>query len=272
MEIEQRINCVFQKIEPAIEDKKGTYRILAINRGTGNGWKFSAEVLKNSLSLWNGLHCYVDHHQQMPSIRNLAGICYQPQWEDNQQGISLELQPMGPSSALLKEVADEVLQQADTEHSIGFSADILFQADGRSVTRIVKVLSLDLVVNPARGGAFMEQLQNQEGNNMSEIQETMQDQQVEPLLSEVEDQDVGKKSKDAYLLNSALAAARLPQACADEIRRQFQGKDIEPAALDNAIQAQRRVVSALTGRESVQGTTRVEGMFTAEDQLRGSSE
>jgi hypothetical protein len=270
MEIEQRIKCVLQKSESDIEEKKGTYRILAINSGTGNGWQFSADVLRSSIPLWEGLHCYVDHHQQLPSIRNLAGICHQPKWEEDRQGISLELHPMGPSSTLLKEVADEVLRQSDGEHGIGFSADILFQAEGRTVTRIVKVLSLDLVVNPARGGAFMEQLQNQEGNNMSEIQETMQDQQDENLPAAMENKDDGKDRKDAYLLNSALAAARLPQVCADEIRRQFQGKEIEPTALDSAIQAQRRVVSALTGRESVQGTPRIEGMFTAEDQLQAA--
>ena len=63
---------------------------------------------------------------------------------------------------------------------------------------------------------------------------------------------------------------RLPQACADEIRRQFQGKALVPAELDAAIQSQRRLVSALTGRERVKGSPRIEGMFTAEDQVQAA--
>jgi hypothetical protein len=269
MEINQRIKCVLQQHEEQSENKKGTYRILAINSGSGNGWQFTANVLQDSISLWDGVHCFVDHHQQQPSIRHLAGICHQPQWEEIRQGISLELQPMGPSSTLLKDIAEEVLRKKPEQHGIGFSADILFQAEGRNVTRIVKVLSLDLVVNPARGGAFLEQLQNQEGQSMSEIQENLQEQHVEnlPIVQEPK-QEKDARAKDIYLLNAALSASHLPQACADEIRRQFQGKEIDPTTLDHAIQAQRRIVSALTGRESVQGSPRIEGMFTAEEQLQ----
>ncbi|MBI9049291.1 MAG: hypothetical protein JEZ00_07725 [Anaerolineaceae bacterium] len=273
MECNEKFNCCFlQRTDECGPGGKGTYRILAINSGTGNGWQFSAEVLKNSLTLWDGLHCYVDHHQAQPSIRHLAGICHQPQWADAQQGISLELQAMGPSGTLLKEIADEVLQHSGENHGIGFSADILFQAEGRKVNRIVKVLSLDLVVNPARGGAFIEQLQNQEGNGMNEIQEEKQDQQEEELNpgNQQEQHALPAGEQDAYWLNTALAAARLPQACADEIRRQFQGKTLIPAELDTAIQAQRRVVSALTGRESIKGSSRIEGMFSAEDQLQAA--
>ena len=38
---------------------------------------------------------------------------------------------------------------------MGFSADVLFTAEGKQVERILKVFSLDVVIHPARGGAFV---------------------------------------------------------------------------------------------------------------------
>jgi len=38
---------------------------------------------------------------------------------------------------------------------IGFSADLSFMGSNHKVDEILKVFSVDLVVNPARGGKFM---------------------------------------------------------------------------------------------------------------------
>ncbi len=275
MEIKETFACCVLQQDAEIENRDGVgYPILAITSGEGNGWQFSADVLRTSLPLWEGVQCFVDHHLTRPSIRNLAGICRSPQWLEAQQGIGLRLEPFGPSAGLLKEVAQSVLENPQANPGVGFSADILFQVDGKQVTRVVKVLSLDLVVNPARGGTFLEQTQQQEGISMKENEE----QKVE-CFQETSQTDFPKQEgpsspasaeQDSYWLNTALTAARLPQACADEIRRQFQGKALIPAELDAAIQSQRRLVSALTGRERVKGSPRIEGMFTAEDQIQAA--
>jgi hypothetical protein len=275
MEINEKLTCCLlqQEAEANPPQQNPRYRILAINSGEGNGWQFSAEVLQASLRLWEGVHCFVDHHLMQPSIRNLAGVCRQPQWNESQQGIVLQLEPLGPSAGLLKEVAGEVLQAGQNNRGIGFSADVLFQAEGRQVTRIVKVLSLDLVVNPARGGAFLEQFQQQEGNAMhktdQEIESSGEEKKV-TALKETTPAAAPISAEDSYWLNTALAAAHLPQVCTDELRRQFQGRTLVPTELEAAIQTQRKLVSALTGRESVKGTPRIEGMFSSEDQLQGA--
>ena len=57
---------------------QGEFEIIAITEGTGNGWNFSAQVLKESLGLWNGVNSYVDHAGlfEMPSVMKLGGVCY----------------------------------------------------------------------------------------------------------------------------------------------------------------------------------------------------
>jgi hypothetical protein len=39
----------------------GRFEVLAITAGEGNGWQFSEDVLRESLSLWDGVECFVDH-------------------------------------------------------------------------------------------------------------------------------------------------------------------------------------------------------------------
>jgi hypothetical protein len=275
MEIKETFACCLLQQEPEMENRDGSgYAILAITSGEGNGWQFSAEVLQTSLPLWEGVHCFVDHHFARPSIRNLAGICRAPQWLEAQQGIAVHLDPFGPSAELLKEIAQHVLEKNQHPAGVGFSADILFQADGKQVTRVIKVLSLDLVVNPARGGAFLESAQQKEGNNMKEKEEQstacFQEQPADGSQGQEEQSVQASAAAETYWLNTALTAAHLPQACADEIRRQFKGKALEPEALEAAIQSQRRLVSALTGRERVKNGPRIEGMFSAEDQLQAA--
>ncbi len=79
----------------------GTIEILAITAGTGNGWKFGAEVLQTSLGLWQGVESYIDHTWQQRSVRDLAGVCANPRWDDETRGIQLTLTPLGPSADVL---------------------------------------------------------------------------------------------------------------------------------------------------------------------------
>jgi hypothetical protein len=73
-----------------------------------------------------------------------------------------------------------------------------------------------------------------------------------------------------YLLNSALAASRLPEVTQARLRKSFEGKSFEPAALQTAIEDARAEVSALTGGLSVQGPGRLHGMISSEDQLQAA--
>ena len=47
-------------------DEPITFEVTAITAGVGNGWQFSAEALRQSLDLWEGVEVFIDHQ---PSAR-----------------------------------------------------------------------------------------------------------------------------------------------------------------------------------------------------------
>lgn len=281
------------------------FEIMAITAGVGNGWTFTEEVLRASLSLWQGVETFVDHGAitQGRSVRDLAGVCTAPTWSEEQKGIKLNLRPTGPSAALLRELAKEVLSDQSQKPRVGFSADVIFTADtARKVKTILRVLSLDLVFNPARGGQFLRAL-NAAGydhspayqadarreNNMADPisttppvgsagSETLQ--QMRTLLDvHTEQQQLADQAAQAqavqaqmcqYLLQTGLAASRLPLASQDYVKAQFAGKVFQPAELTAAIEAQRTLAAALTAGAVVQGPGRVSGMLTTSDQLQAA--
>ena len=139
----------------------GDFEIVCITAGDGNGWQFSPEVLQASLTLWDGIHCFIDHDWFSRSVRDLAGQIVHPTWDPDIQGIRATLQPFGPGGDLLTSFGHEVLK-SETCPRVGFSADILFTAQDKRVTEITRVLSVDLVYDPARGGAFLRALNSLE--------------------------------------------------------------------------------------------------------------
>ena len=142
--------------------------IAAITAGSGDGWQFSAEVLRASLGLWDGVECFVDHAWPPRSVRDLAGVCTQPCWDDALQGIRVKVTPCGPSASVLEAMA-EVKNSSAVHPRVGFSADLVFSAVGDQVTRIEKVYSVDLVAYPARGGGFLETSANQPNSINQEV-------------------------------------------------------------------------------------------------------
>ena len=135
----------------------GKFEILCITAGEGNGWHFSEEVLNASLHLWDQVHCFIDHAWTSRSVRDLAGQIINPQWDPDTLGIRATLQSFGPAGDLLSSFGREVLDEENPPR-IGFSADILFKSNGHKVIEILRVISLDLVYDPARGGAFLRAL------------------------------------------------------------------------------------------------------------------
>jgi len=137
----------------------GEYEILAITSGLGNGWHFPPAVLQSSLPLWDGVHCFLDHALTQRSVRDIAGILINPSFDEDSQGIRAKLQPFGPGADLLASLAS-VLIPPQKDYHIGFSADLSFLGSNHTVKEIVKVHSVDLVVNPARGGKFLKEIKS----------------------------------------------------------------------------------------------------------------
>jgi hypothetical protein len=149
----------------------GSFEILCITAGNGNGWHFSPEVLQASLKLWDRVSCFIDHDWFSRSVRDLAGQVINPVWDPDAQGILATLSTIGPGGELLSSFGHEVLK-SESPPKIGFSADILFKANNKQVTEITRVLSVDLVYDPARGGAFLRALNSLANNDGSQVQDS----------------------------------------------------------------------------------------------------
>lgn len=299
-EQQQRITLESASVTP-----KGEFEILAITAGEGNGWQFSSDVLQKSVSLWDGAKTFIDHHWFGHSVHDLAGVCNSPRWDEESRGIKLTLKPIGPGAQVLRELGHQILEsKEDVRPNVGFSADVVFTAQGKDVHEILRVFSVDLVVNPARGGEFIREIyQKLKGNSMSQEDEAKKDEQlslqkVEPLdptmvlerihrdqqaidklagaqqkfkEMEQEAQKVGELRVQmcAQFLETALVAANLPAPAQERLRKQFSNRAFEPSELQSAIEDTRALISELSGGAVVQGN-RLHSMFDSGDKIQAA--
>jgi hypothetical protein len=242
---------------PAGPDLGAQFEILAITAGVGNGWIFSEAVLRDSLALWEGAACFVDHSLRARSLRDLAGVLRGPRWDTPSAGIRAWLAAVGPAGGLLQDLGRALLADAGAaQPRIGFSADVVFQAEGKTVLKIVRVNSLDLVFNPARGGAFVSAFQ-MEGETM---EEQIRQEGIETGgPAALEEARALRAQLCAYLLDSGLAAAKLPAPLAERVRKQFAGQVFEAAELDEAVRSARELLGQLQAGAVVQGPGRIGG-------------
>jgi hypothetical protein len=280
----------------------GEFEIMAITAGEGNGWEWGAAALSESLSLWEGAECFVDHEWSRHSLRNLAGVLHGVSWDAASQGVKGKLKPVGPSSAMLSELGRQLLAEpGERKPRVGFSADILFTSQGRKVTKILRVLSVDLVFNPARGGAFLRALNSLEaqgvlqmdpeeegkvgvaavvqpaGSPVLQAQLQKDTEAIRSLMSQHQQQlELERQAEEArktrvqmcgYLLDTGLAASKLPAPVVNKIRKQFAGKAFENEELTQAIEDNRALLAELSASNIIQGAGRISGMVSSEDQF-----
>jgi len=282
-------------------NKQGTFEILCITAGNGNGWEFPADVLEASLQLWEGAHCFIDHAWLSRSVRDLAGQVTDPVWDADAQGVRATLKAFGPGGQLLTDFGQEVLTEKNPPR-VGFSADILFKATGTKVKEVLRVISLDLVCDPARGGAFLRALNQNNYNTEGVIKMPKPEENKKPeeqpadepvlaklqadqeamrtLLNEQERQtklDQALKQAEetrvqmcSYLLESGLSASKLPAPIQDRIRKQFKDKIFEASELQEVIQDSRQMLSDLTAQSAVSGPGRISAMFNEGDKLQAA--
>ena len=281
----------------------GKFEILCITAGKGNGWEFPAEVLRSSLALWNGAHCFIDHSWFSRSVRDIAGQISNPTWDEDAQGIRATLKAFGPAGDLITAFGKEVIAEKEVDPRVGFSADILFTANARKVKEILRVISLDLVFDPARGGAFLRAL-NQSERNIPMPKETNPTQPVLPidppqpdptpavaqlqkdqeamrsLLDEhqrqtkldqaLEEAKATRLQMCSYLLESGLSASKLPKPVQDRVRNQFADRIFEASELQAAIEDHRQMISELSAAQTVSGPGRITAMFNERDKLQAA--
>ncbi len=270
----------------------GRFEILAITAGSANGWVFPAEVLRDSLQLWEGVNCFVDHSLKERSVRDIAGILRKPTWDAEACGVRAELSAFGPSAEVLKDIGRQVLEKSDEPAvRVGFSADVLFQGKAGKVGKILRIYSVDLVYNPARGGIFLRAL-NQLGikpimegepfmstqfkENSIETNLALQEAEVQPLpeAGSLEDQLAEMRNMraqmSAFLLENSLSNSNLPQGLKTNIRKRFQNRTFAPAELQAALREAHTLLSDLEGASVVKGPARIEGMLEPAERLQAA--
>ncbi len=253
----------------------GEFEILAITTGTGNGWEFGEECLKDSLGLWDGAECFVDHAWYGHSVRDLAGVCRSPEWDAESQGIKVRLRVVGPSAGLLSELGRQMLAETGKKPRVGFSADVLFTAQGHKVQKVLRVLSVDLVFDPARGGAFKRAL-NSFYPNQQEAIHMGKDPKQAPGAAPADSQAAPQESQTSLLnqteLEAILDANSVPDAVRDVIRNAFVGRTMQAKDVETAMYLGRNVFAAAMVGSVVQGPRQISGMFSSEDQLEAAVE
>jgi hypothetical protein len=251
------------------------FQVLAISAGKGNGWHFTSDALQRSLVCWDGVDCFIDHAQtpqrNSRSIRDLAGRFHHPVWDATQQGIRLDLELLGPSAPLLRQLGREWLSSSPSRPDLGFSADLSFIAQDKEVREILQIHSLDLVMHPARGGQFIQLNQSPQGETLQMKDETIQvetETTPEPIRTRLAAEP--SPAMHELLLDSTLQAANLPEAISKRIRTRFQQHEYDPSELTLAVEDGRKLAAELLGKTSVAGLSRVTQMVDTRDQLQAA--
>ena len=293
-----------ERIEPMQKDftlkataspTEGGFEILAISEGEakGHGIRFTSAVLQEAMPMYDSKPVFIDHAGlfDAPSVRNLAGTITAPAWDDRERGIRLTLKPAGPAADILLSVRDAAKTDPAIMQAVGFSTvlRVNLEKDG-NVKKIVHVKSVDVVVDPARGGKFLSAYQTgQKGEQMTdhtkEQSATLTEQQTAALELQGANEiiaDLQEKQKQANalqieqcrtLLDSSLAVSKLPAASQKALRKPFdtmlaEGKPFLATQLQEAIKEKREELAALSDASSIAGPARISNMVNSEDQFR----
>lgn len=293
------------------------FSIIAINAGVAKGHdiEFTSDVLKSSMSLWDNVPCMLDHPGffEGPSVRDLAGALHLPIWSEAEKGIQATLNPSGPAGSVLSSLREAAHSDPAIMGTIGFSAvlRVTTKSDGK-VNQILSVSSVDCVINPARGGRFLQALT--QGDSHMKVKVTRNGQVIEVDETEVLATDVrmseqqpeidaetqalltaqaaqrqanGRQLTAAEslrqvrlqtcrnLLKVSLEASKLPSPSATRIETRFNrqldaGTPFEPVELDQAIQEEQNLISALTAAGNIQGPGRISNMINTADSLEAA--
>lgn len=276
------------------------FDMLAISEGEAKGHNitFHRDVLMTAMPLYADKPVFIDHAGpfESQSIRNLAGTIHAPTWNEAERGIALKLKPAGPAADVLLAVRDAARTNAAIMQAVGFSTVLNVQLNSkREVTKIVRVKSVDVVIDPARGGKFLsayvpgqkgdkpmsEETTTQEGALSEEQTAALELQGASETIAELRAQQAESNAilvaQCASLLDSALTASKLPAASQKAVRKPFeamlaQSKPFKATELQTAITEKREELAALNEGASIQGPARTQfsGMVTGIDQFRAA--
>jgi hypothetical protein len=244
--------------------------ILAISEGEakGHGITFSASVLQEAMPLYDAIPVFIDHADFLKngqSVRNLAGTIHTPQWHTLEKGIKLTLKPGGPAKDILLSVQKDAKNDPAIMKAVGFSSVIMCQmSSSNEVLKITRVKSVDVVIDPARGGKFLSALEN---HTLQEIEMSEpKNEQAEVKLQAAAKQ---VKALQLSLLDQTLKASGLPEPSQKAVKKSLASvEDLTAEVIETAIKEKREELSAISGN-NVQGPSRqFSQVIDSEDQFR----
>ncbi|MGH2541765.1 MAG: hypothetical protein ACRDIB_03150, partial [Ardenticatenaceae bacterium] len=138
------------------------YEIVIITPGAGNGYEWPAEVLAGGAPLFESATSFTNHEREdvranRPGGRALDDICgvvYDARWDATRQAILATWRASGPRGPWTASMIEQLLQDREAGlpvPDVGISADLTFTHRNQRATRLVKVHSVDVVWNAARG-------------------------------------------------------------------------------------------------------------------------
>lgn len=151
-----------------VEGKRGLeWEVVLIEAGlSANGNLYTEEVLRQAVPLFAGVKAFADHATETElrerperSVEDVVGWFESPRFEGGGVRATFKL---SPAADRLRELLVDAWERGKPD-LIGFSVDALAQCEDRrtaqgavcEVRRIVQVFSVDVVTDPAAGGAVL---------------------------------------------------------------------------------------------------------------------
>jgi hypothetical protein len=299
------------------------YAVTLIKAGpTQHRWRFPAPVLRAAAARFQGAACFVDHTDGFfnpnASIRDLAGVITDVAWDP-------EVSPQGaltgrlalnrtPAADWLEAFLDQIIADRDEGlpvPNVGLSADLYaayyLDGDTRVASEIRRVQSVDVVFDPAAGGAFDRVLNSMKGgismkddkltpgatrsdslpaSQPPQAEETRVATEVRLSNAALADQSsaaieaAAKQAQDLLraqcqtVLEGALTCCDLPRPMKETIRAQFSGRVFAPEALDTEISTYRTMLAGMLEDKVITGVGQaldahsVSGMLTSLDRVQ----
>ena len=272
------------------------FEVVCMRPGLANGLEYPARVLAESLPLWDEVTSFVDHGTALDrtrsgyrSVRDVCGVIARPVW-DGARGIVATLRLSGRAGEELAPLLTALVHDREAGlpvPNVGLSADLIVTHDGRTVSVIERVLSVDLVVDPAAGGRVERVLNAKEGGTtMSEVNQTLSGEAGAPaaglgpapergellaeLQSELAEARAARQELAAAYLRTALASSGLPAPMQQAVQvRLAQQPGYTVADALREVEAERMVWAALQEEQTVRHLgPRVSGVQNELDRLQ----
>lgn len=297
----------------AEEVSRREFDVVVIRPGVANGLEYSPAVLERGARLFNGVTVFCNHADALDMSRaggrrveDIAGVVMASGWDGGAGCVRARLSTGGPKGDLVAELATQILKDRAAGlvvPNVGLSADMYVKMDGdKRVAEISRVLSLDVVFNPAAGGSFERVLnsvkERKEGMAVMEGQEVQNAggpvaapegnkvvlDQARAMLAEIQSAteqarklaDEQLKAACGSLLDTRLQASTLPAAMKDEVREAFKGRVFQAEELNAAISKKEEVFGKLLEGSVIRGMGYqgpiVKGMKDSLDRVNAATE